>query len=199
MASEMKTAKDIMKSADSYPIAYNDETIKRVLSKFQFSLTSKHSKRRNILVINRNDEPVGWVNLRDVLASIHPSNLGNNTEQNLTLQGLKGPSAYFARELMSWVSNDTLVNSLAEQCEKASELKIEKILRPLESGAVHAGTPLNVVASIMYENNLSTLPVVENGKLIGFIRAEDIVMEMASILINTSGKKNSSTATLQTR
>ncbi|MBM7853995.1 putative transcriptional regulator [Desulfohalotomaculum tongense] len=192
-SSDKKVAKDIMVPSDRYPVIYEDETIKRVLSKFQFSLCSKQSKRRNLLVLNRNDEPIGWVTLRDILAAVHPSNLDYTNKHKWNLQGLTGPSAYFARELMNWVSNDTL-NSLADQCQKISNLRVDKLVRPLESGAVHAETPLNAVASIMYEKNLSTLPVVENGKLVGFVRAEDIIMEMASILINTTvNKKNQST------
>lgn len=182
MASPVKlTAKDIMVSADSYPVIYEDETIKRVFSKFQFSLTSSYNKRRTLLVLDRSDKPIGWITLQDLLKKIYSYNLGLKNVHGWNLSTFTGPSAYFAKELLSLFSKDSWM-SLDQNYSRIADLKITELLRPLESGAVHADTSLDAVAVIMTEKNLSTLPVVEHGKLVGFVRAEDIFLEMAKIV-----------------
>ena len=186
------TAKDIMLPADSYPVIYEDETVKRAFSKFQLSLLSRQNKRRNLLVLDRHDKPIGWVTLQDIFKIMYSGNLSLKNVRGWNLARLSGPSAYFAKELLNWSPNN-IWESLDKNCQKVAGLKISEILRPLESGAVHASASLNAVAAVMSENNLSTLPVVENGKLVGFVRAEDIILEMAKLVMSPDEDKEKPT------
>jgi predicted transcriptional regulator len=182
------TVKDLMLPVDSYPIIYENETVKRILSKFQFSLSSNQIKRRNILVLDRNDKPIGWITLRDILKVIQPTSTLKGYVQGWNLASLSSSSAYFARELIKSGKNHQW-KTLTELCESIAEKIITDLVRPLESGAVHANSSLEEAATIMADKNISTLPVVEQGKLVGFIRAEDIVLEVAKVVMNTPSKK----------
>ncbi|MEG6616869.1 CBS domain-containing protein [Peptococcaceae bacterium 1198_IL3148] len=181
---ENSTAKDIMLPVDSYPIIYENDTVKRALSKFQFSLCSYQNKRRNLLVLDQEDKPIGWVTLRDILSVIQPISTLKSYIQGWNLADYNGPATYFAREFYNSIDSNYWQKTLTELCENLADKIITDIIRPLESGAVHANTSLHTAATIMSENNISTLPVVEQGKLVGFIRAEDIVLEMAKVVMN---------------
>lgn len=189
------TAKDIIQSLDSYPLIYIDDTIKRALSKFQFSLCNSHLKRRNLLVLNREDEQVGWITLWDILSLIQPGKMNNSEIMEMeyikgwNLAGFSKSSSYYIRQLVWWVSDD-LWPSLEKHCERIAEMKITSLVRPIESCSIKHDTSLKEVAAVMYEKNLFTLPVVEKEKLIGFIRAEDIILETARIMMKLPTFKN---------
>jgi len=46
--------------------------------------------------------------------------------------------------------------------------------------SVNTGTPINEIASIMAEKHFHTLPVVDEGNLVGIVGKDDIVKTMAS-------------------
>jgi predicted transcriptional regulator len=182
------TAKDIIQSLDSYPSIYADDTIKRALSKFQFSLCNSHFKRRNLLVLDRVDKQVGWITLWDILSLIQPGKM--NKAEIMDMEYIKGwnlswyskPSSYYIRQLVWWVSDDVWP-SLEKHCERIADMKITSLVRPIDSCLIKHDTSLKEVAAVMYEKNLFTLPVVEEEKLIGFIRAEDIILETARVMM----------------
>ncbi|MEG6616862.1 CBS domain-containing protein [Peptococcaceae bacterium 1198_IL3148] len=189
------TAKDIIQPLDSYPSIYIDDNIKRALSKLQFSLCNSHLKRRSLLVLNRDDKMVGWINLWDILALIQPRKI--NDAEIIDLEYIKGwnlagyskSSSHYIRHLVWWVSDDVWP-SLEKHCERIADMKITNLVRPIEAYAVQYDTCLKEVVAVMYEKNLFTLPVVEKEELIGFIRAEDIILETARIMMNLPVIKN---------
>jgi hypothetical protein len=184
------TARDIIHQLDSYPTIYQDDSVKRALSKFQFSLSNNSLKRRNLLVLDREDKEIGWITLCDVLAIIQPgkTNISQATDleyiNGWNISGFSNSSAYYIRHLVWWVSDDTWP-SLEKQCAKIADMQVKNLVRPIKSCCIEASTSLKEVAAVMYEKNLFTLPVIDDKeKLIGFVRAEDIVLEAARIIMN---------------
>ncbi len=171
-----KTAGDIMLPASNFPLIYEDETIKRALTKFQFILPSQQGEKHVLVVINRKDEPIGWFALQDLLRVI----LGSGYKNQYNLSQLTGPYASFARIMVSVLPDDW--DKLSEQCCRVADRHIGAYCRPLEKDAVDVNAGIKQVASLMNQKNLYIMPVVEKGKLRGFIRSEDIILEMGKEL-----------------
>lgn len=182
-----KIARDIMLPVDTYPVIYENETVKRALCKLQYFLLSSTVKRRNLLVLDGNEQPVGWVSLCDLLTVVQPHSIVNGYVKGWNISCFTNSTMHYARELLNAAGLKTY-ESLEDLCEKLEDIKIKDFVRPLESGAVQIDTSLHTVAAIMSKNNISTLPVVEKGKLMGFIRAEDIIIEMAKLVMNPKRK-----------
>lgn len=183
------TAKDICQPIGSYPVIYEDDTVQRALFKLQFSLCNSTRKRRHLLVMNRNDEFVGLLSLWDILALLQPDQFAKH--QIDAIDYIKGwnisvytkPSDYFIRQLMFWAMDDGWP-SLEKHCERIADIKVKKLARTLKSCAVHQEMCLKEVASLMQKKSVFTLVVMKDSQLVGIIRAEDIVLEAARILIN---------------
>lgn len=182
------TAKDICQPIDSYPVIYEDDTVQRALSKLQFALCNSAHKRRNLLVLDRNDQHVGLITLWDILALLQPNKFTEHHVDNLNyikgwnISTYANSSSYFIQQLMWWVS-DEVWPSLEKHCEGIADIKVKKLARSLHSSAVEGNFCLKEVATVMHKNNLFTLPVMENGKFIGVIRSEDIILEAARIMM----------------
>lgn len=185
------TAKDICQPIDSYPVIYEDDTVQRALSKLQFSLYNSTHKRRHLLVLDKNEQYIGLITLWDILALLQPEQFGEHQVDNLHY--IKGwnvsiyahSSSNFIRQLMWWAS-DEVWPSLEKHCEKIAGLKVKKLSRSLQSCSVEGNVCLKEVALIMHKKKVSTLPVMENGQFIGLIRAEDIILEAARVMMNMS-------------
>lgn len=189
MLSPEITARSICQPIDSYPVIYQDDTVKRALVKLQFSLCNSSHKRRHLLVLDRNDRHTGWLTIWDILAILQPGWSNQYPVTNIdyvkgwNLSTYTNSSTYFIRQLVWWVSDDTWP-SLEKHCEKIANIQVNKLARPLESCSVESSTCLKEVAAIMVEKNLFSLPVVDKGELVGFIRSEDIILEVARIMMN---------------
>ncbi len=169
------TARDIMMPVSACPVIYEDETIERALTKFQFLFCSNQSKKLSLVVINRRDIPIGWLLPEDLLAII----LGKSYTNRYNLSELAGPFAHYAREVINLLPNSW--ETLTEQCHKAAGKQVGESIRLFKNNAVNAEAAFKEVVSVMHKHKLYTLPVVDRDKLIGFVKLEDIMLEMAGI------------------
>ena len=176
--SKRRTARDIMMPLYACPVIYEDETIKRALIKFQFLLCSNQSKKLLLVVINRQDIPIGWLLPEDLLAAI----FGKSYKSRHNLSELTGPFAHYVREIINLVPDSW--ETLTEQCHKAAGKQVGEIIRLFKNDAVDGEAGFKEVISVMHRHNLYTLPVIDRNKLIGFVRAEDIMLEMLRMLID---------------
>lgn len=63
----------------------------------------------------------------------------------------------------------------------ASEIGVRELMTP-DPVCVHAHTPIEEGIRLMAENDVSSLPVVdESGRLLGFLGNEDVIVEMARV------------------
>ncbi|MBM7853990.1 CBS domain-containing protein [Desulfohalotomaculum tongense] len=178
-------AGDIMMPADNCTVIYEDETVQRALLKIQFMLCSGKGKCRVLLVLNAEDKPVGWVALTDILAVMERS---INNKGFMMLSNLTGPSAYIARQMMNWFPDD-IYRYAEHRLENSVDIKMKSLMRSWQVVFVSPDAALSTLVSVMSKNSLTILPVVKNEHLVGFVFEEDIVVELARLVLGFHGRK----------
>jgi CBS domain-containing protein len=68
----------------------------------------------------------------------------------------------------------TLLNRLDREVEKIVATKVENAMTP-DPITVNSDTDIEKVAGLMVEKNYHTLPVVDDGKLVGIVGKEDVL------------------------
>ena len=75
----------------------------------------------------------------------------------------------------------TLLSRLDKEVEKIAATKVDHAMTP-DPTTVNSDTDIEKVAALMVEKNYHTLPVVDDGKLVGIVGKEDI---LKTLLIET--------------
>jgi CBS-domain-containing membrane protein len=75
----------------------------------------------------------------------------------------------------------TLLSRLDKEVEKIAATKVNHAMTP-DPTTVNSDTDIDKVAALMVEKNYHTLPVVDNGKLVGIVGKEDV---LKTLLIDT--------------
>ena len=75
----------------------------------------------------------------------------------------------------------TLLSRLDKEVEKIAATKVEHAMTP-DPTTVNSDTDIDKVAALMVEKNYHTLPVVDDGKLVGIVGKEDV---LKTLLIET--------------
>jgi CBS-domain-containing membrane protein len=75
----------------------------------------------------------------------------------------------------------TLLSRLDKEVEKIAATTVNHAMTP-DPTTVNSDTDIDKVAALMVEKNYHTLPVVDNGKLVGIVGKEDV---LKTLLIDT--------------
>ena len=75
----------------------------------------------------------------------------------------------------------TLLSRLDKEVEKIAATKVDHAMTP-DPTTVNSDTDIDKVAALMVEKNYHTLPVVDDGKLVGIVGKEDV---LKTLLIET--------------
>ncbi len=68
----------------------------------------------------------------------------------------------------------TNIKSLEKKVRKIAAITVEHAMTP-DPVTVHPDTAIKTVAALMVDNNFHTIPVVDEGKLVGVIGKEDVL------------------------
>ncbi len=68
----------------------------------------------------------------------------------------------------------TFLNRLDKEVEKIAATKVDNAMTP-DPVTVNSDTGIDKVAALMVEKNYHTLPVVDDGKLVGIVGKEDVL------------------------
>ena len=77
----------------------------------------------------------------------------------------------------------TLLSRLDKEVEKIAATKVDHAMTP-DPTTVNSDTDIDKVAALMVEKNYHTLPVVDDGKLVGIVGKEDVL----KTLLTDTGK-----------
>ncbi len=104
--------------------------------------------------------------------------LGILCQSDLVAQQKKFPIPSFFTFLDGFIPL-TSMKQLERQLQKVSALTVDQAMTP-DPVTVTPDTSLNNVAALMVDRNYHTLPVVEDGKLVGIIGKEDILRTLVT-------------------
>lgn len=173
---EMKRAGDIMVPLDEYPHLPYWFTLRQAtveLEKSELEIDGRKSLPRVLLIFDEKYQLMGMARRRDILRGLEPEFLlGRPIESRKTLFDVKvDPN-------VSELSYDKLLEGIRRQAERP----ISDVMRPIVATVDVDDHMLKVIYE-MVDRNLSVLPVVQEGKVVGVVRSVDAFREIAAILL----------------
>lgn len=164
---ENKKAKELMVPISEYPVVYDTDSIKDAIMVLKEHFVNGTGHRSLLVLsktkkINNEDELVGIVTIRDILHAIKRKIMAYDIDELYS---------------MSW--------ALFFRHEYLRETTAEKtgdIIKPLVHAYIQTGEDVSVAIRKMMTKNVNILPVFEGNKVVGILRAVDILDYIAEML-----------------
>ena len=172
---EMKTVGEIMVPLEQYPCVRDNTTLREavdVIESAQIELRQRKSLPRGLMVYDEIDVFVGYARRRDIMQGLEPKSLVSRP-----LEYRKKLFDVAVDPNLSELSWDHVVKGIREQGEKP----IREVMRPIEA-LLEAD---DHVIKAMYEMvtlDVSPIPVLKDGQVVGVVRTVDVFHELALLL-----------------
>lgn len=173
---EMKKAGDLMIPLDEYPHVPYWFTLRQViavLEKSEFDFHGRKSLPRFVLIFDEAYQLLGLARRRDILRGLEPDYLaGQPMEYRKKIFDVKmDPN-------LSELSGDRLIKGLRERAERP----VRDVMLPI-TATIDVNDHLIKVIYELVDNNLSLLPVLQEGKVVGVVRTVEVLREIAQVLL----------------
>ena len=171
----VKRIRDFMIPVAEYPSVRDNATLREVIDvtvNAELEVGRQRSLPRVILVFDGIDVLVGYIRRRDIMRGLEPD--------FLVSQPLDYRQKLFDVSVdpnLSEVMYDRVVKGIQS---KADRLVVE-VMRPLEA-TIEADDHLMKAIYEMVSLNISMVPVLHEGQLVGVVRSADVFRELAELL-----------------
>jgi CBS domain-containing protein len=171
-----KRAADIMIPLDKYPHVPYWFTLRQAIAEFEkseFDIHGRKSLPRVVLVFNEAYELLGMARRRDILRGLEPEFLlGKPLDARKEMFDVKvDPN-------LSELSYEKLLEGIRKRAERP----VSEVMLPIQA-TVDADDHLIKVIYEMVDNNVSQLPVLQEGRVVGVVRSVDAFHEIALLLL----------------
>jgi CBS-domain-containing membrane protein len=174
---EAKRAGDIMIPLDRYPHIPHWYTLRQAIAELrasQIEVQGRLSLPRAVLVFNKTYELLGIVRRRDILRGLAPSFL------------VAGPQDYERRLFdvhvdpnLSDFSSDKMTRAIRAQAERP----VSEVMVPIIA-TVRSDDHLMKIVHEMVKHDLSLIPVLRDGRVVGVVRSVDLLNEISDIVLS---------------
>jgi len=168
-----KKVRDLMIPISQYSTVSTEDTVGEAIALLRKSCRRRdggeYEGHRSVLVVDGEQRPVGVLTYRELIRAIEP-------------WFLYPPKL---EERISWpvdVPEIPWEGFFSERTRAEAKRKVKEIMRPINLVTVDADAPLMKAVHLMVEHNVGTLPVMEDGRVIGVIRINELFMEVADTL-----------------
>ena len=161
--------------AERYPSVRDRATLReavRIIETAQLEVALRKSLPRVLLVFDEIEVLVGYVRRRDLMRGLEPKFL------------VSQPLAYRKKLFdvavdpnLSELSYDRVIRGLREQAERP----VSDVMQPIET-IINADDHVMKAAYEMVSLDLTLIPVVDSGRLVGVIRSVDVFHELSTLL-----------------
>ena len=160
-----RKVRDLMIPLEDYDSISADKSVRDAYE--LMAKTGHHA----ILVLNKNNEPIGQLSYRDALIALEPKySAGKWGHSGLTPQAFENyPVFYYEGEFSG-------------QC-KAQLKKSVKEVMSLFPVSIDEDATLSEAVHIMMAKNIGRMPVVSGGKFMGMIRLVEIFDEVKKVVL----------------
>ena len=161
-----------MVPADKYPSATALCSLKeaaRLLSEWHIDMHGSVSMPRILLLMDESGQLISMVRRRDILRGLAPSFLGASISDH--------PEAMFGVDVDPNLT-DLLSDRAEEKLRSKAETPVSEIAHPIPEH-VEADDPLIRVIQVMVRHDLSMVPVLEEGRVIGVVRTVEVLQEVS--------------------
>ncbi|NOQ45224.1 MAG: CBS domain-containing protein [Desulfobulbaceae bacterium] len=157
--------KDFVISIDKYPHITENQTlgdaVAEILS-FKWGTGDQYLRFPCLLVINDSHQMVGRVLIEDMLRGLEPQ-LFKKFKDN----GFEGKKSDQSDLAFLWEE------TFFKNCKKKHEKPIKEFMSPIGNKAKMTDSILKVLY-VMLQDKLSTIPVVDENKVVGILRLEEV-------------------------
>jgi predicted transcriptional regulator len=174
---EAKRAGDIMIPLDRYPHIPHWYTLRQAIAELrasQIEVQGRLSLPRAVLVFNKTYELLGIVRRRDILRGLAPSFL------------VRGSQDYERRLFdvqvdanLSDFSSDKMMRAIRAQAERP----VSEVMVPIIA-TVRSDDHLMKIVHEMVKHDLSLIPVLKDGRVVGVVRSVDLLNEVSDIVLS---------------
>jgi CBS domain-containing protein len=171
-----KRAQEIMIPLDMYPHIPYWFTLRQAIAEFEkseFHIHGRKSLPRVVLIFNEAYELLGIARRRDILRGLEP--------EFLSSRPLGTRKEMFDVKIDPNLS-ELSYDSLLEGIRKRAERPIRDVMLPIQA-TVDADDHLIKLIYEMVDQNVSQLPVLKDGRVVGVVRSVDIFHEIALLLL----------------
>ncbi len=169
-------ARDVMVPLDKYPHLPYWFTLRQAMVEMEQSelmISGRKSLPRMVLVFDEKYQLIGMARRRDILRGLEP-------------EFLKEKSIHYRKQLwdvqvdpaLSELNYDTVMDGV----KQAAESPISEVMLPIEA-TVDGDDHIVRVIYEMNKQNLSMLPVLDDGKVAGVVRSVDVFHEIYKLII----------------
>lgn len=164
MHNDIPDVQKIMIPIDRYPCIRGEEPIGNgvALILSHSSADNQHLHYEELLVIDNNDRLVGMLNTASILSSFFPSILGDSAQQ-----------VYVGKKHSFTDLSVLLEEHFRVECRRQATTAVNQYMRKPHR-SIDGSMSLLHALEIMIKDHENTLPVTENGILLGAIRVGDI-------------------------
>jgi len=166
-------AADMMIPLNRYPHVPYWFTLRRAIVAMERSqIEMKDGRRslpRTVLVFDEKYQLMGIVRRRDILRGLVPNAMQDVVENG----GERDPR--LTRDLYeSAKSNSDPFEDIEERLERV----VSEVMQPIQT-CIEADTPLMEVIRFLVIHDVSLVPVIDNGKVVGVVRSIDVLQQIA--------------------
>ncbi len=169
-------AEDIMIHLDRYPHVPHWFSLRQAIiemEKTQFEVGGRKSLPRVVLVFDKEYRLMGMVRRRDLLRGLSPDAMQESRER----KGEEDPGIH--RDLRS--PNATTQGSI-EELDLHAERMVSEIMTPIRVTLAY-DKPLLEVANFMAINDVSIVPIIKDGAVVGMARSTEVLHRIAKLII----------------
>jgi CBS domain-containing protein len=174
---EAKRAGDIMIPLDRYPHIPHWFTLRQAIAELRASeieVQGRKSLPRAVLVFNKTYELLGIVRRRDILRGLQPT--------FLTGEGVEYRRQLFEVDVdpnLSDLSSERIVRGIREQAERP----VSDVMLPI-TVTLNATDNIMTIIYDMVKHDLSLVPVLRDGRVVGVVRSVDVLHELSDIVLS---------------
>lgn len=173
---EIKRVEDIMIPLDKYPhIPYwfSLRQAMAIMEKSELEINGRKSLPRAVLVFNEKYQLMGFIGRRDLLTGLAPEFLVPSSGDYK-----KEPFEVKVDPNLAEFSYDYILKRIREQAEQ----QVSRVMHPLNKTVESSDNILKAIHE-MVENDMSLLPVMNDGKVVGVVRSVDVFHEIALLVL----------------
>jgi CBS domain-containing protein len=162
-----KKVRDVMIPLEDYPHIPQWFTLRQAVAIVRESAIKYAGvfKPRAVLVFNKDHHLVGILTLRDLVKGLKPD-------------FLKG-APRFAADLDDW---------LGPGLKKEAERPVSEAMEPVRA-SVQANDSLVKALSLIVKENVGTMPVMENGQVVGMVRLTELFLEISQAILTKTAEE----------
>jgi CBS-domain-containing membrane protein len=172
----MKTAGELIIPLDEYPHIPYWFSLRQTIAELESSiieLEGRKSLPRWVLVFDEKYQLMGTVRRRDILRGLEPaflSSIPTEAKKDLYSIGIDPNLSEF--------SYDRLVQGMRKQAERP----VSDVMIPIKTTLAYEDHLVKVIYE-MVDHNVSMIPVLKEGRVVGVVRSTDVLREVVKMVL----------------